>query len=328
MSDENVTQEEIEALTAPEESAAVGVRPRDFRQPRRFSPETLDRFRVDISVALPSLAMSLRPLLRETFPFRLETVSEVHSQGIAGTVSDPVCSASFECEGGLGWVIWSNEAARSAVTTALGSDPSKKKDDEAPDEDANEIEFDLSEGGFEPRVELSEIEASVACELLSLAVNRIGEELDFRANQFDLIQSAEALELSVEGQRAEDPARLLVNLVFEGPGGAESRIDVYIPGVRPPKGELPVREGEDALAVPDHLVDVQLELAAELGSAEIPLADLLKIEIGDVIPLSTRVDTPMHVAIEEYGCATAKLGRKDGQLAILLEELNLSESED
>ena len=45
--------------------------------------------------------------------------------------------------------------------------------------------------------------------------------------------------------------------------------------------------------------------------------------VGDVIALTTRLDDPINLTIEELGCAKARLRRHEGQLAVRLESLTL-----
>ena len=77
-----------------------------------------------------------------------------------------------------------------------------------------------------------------------------------------------------------DRARLRVQLDFEGPGGP-SAIDLYLPGVRAPGDE----QGGTLESLPTHLAPVSVELAARLGACDVPLGELLRLEVGDVIPL-------------------------------------------
>ena len=66
---------------------------------------------------------------------------------------------------------------------------------------------------------------------------------------------------------------------------------------------------------------VELTLAALLGSVEVPLTELLDLEPGDLIPLGIPVGTLVEIQVEDRTCATATWGRRNGLLAIKINEL-------
>ena len=63
---------------------------------------------------------------------------------------------------------------------------------------------------------------------------------------------------------------------------------------------------------------VELQLAATLGSAELPLEVLAELEPGDVIRLDERVDRPVLLSIEDQVRAWAMPGRMNDRLALEL----------
>lgn len=300
MSEENVTPEEVEALTGTAPAPThVGVRPRDFHQPKRLSAEQLDELRVRVSVALGSIPKKLRPWLRSDVKIALQTVSEVNFRKLASAAGDPLCAASFRARGELGWAVWDSSTATGIAERALGVSA-----EEAP------------EGR-----RLSPVECSIIANLISLIANQLVAPLGFEATDFEMLQSVADLELSTEGQRGGDPQRLHLALAFEGPHG-ESTIRLYVPGVS--AANAAGRRPAPPTPVPAHLSDIPVELCATLDTVEIALTDLLAIEVGDVIPLTARVEAPLKITIEDHPCAEARMGRKDGQLAIRLESLDLT----
>jgi flagellar motor switch protein FliM len=107
-----------------------------------------------------------------------------------------------------------------------------------------------------------------------------------------------------------------VQLAVRGPS-VSSTLRVYVPGVKPPVTTKPNASSKDAKKLaPPHLADIDLELRAELGTAEIPLQDLLGLEVGDVIVLDTKVGDLVAVTAEGQRCARAQLGRVDGRFAV------------
>jgi flagellar motor switch protein FliM len=73
--------------------------------------------------------------------------------------------------------------------------------------------------------------------------------------------------------------------------------------------------------LPARLAEIQVDLAARLGASDVPLAELLGLEAGDVIPLSTPADRPLRIYVEDRLRARAVLGQKDGRLAVRIVEI-------
>lgn len=312
MSEDAITPEEVEALTTAEttpEPTSSGVRPRDFRQPRRLSPEQLEELRVRVDLDLVQIAAVLKPWLRSEQTLTLQTVSEVSFQGLPDSIEGPVCVMQFQAGASVGWVVWETEAALAATARAMGVESSGE--DEDPGEDAE----------AKPE-QLSSVETSIACKVLGEMLNALGTTLGFQADEFKLLQSAEKLEHSIVELRGTDTQRLRVDLELDGPGHANT-LKFYLPGVVPEPTNAGQQAQTNPTLVPDHLSKVSLEVRAAFDDIELPLDDLLALEVGDVIPLSTNIDDPIKLTIEDLGCAKVRLGKKDGQLAVQLESLEI-----
>ncbi|HKX46678.1 MAG TPA: FliM/FliN family flagellar motor C-terminal domain-containing protein, partial [Planctomycetota bacterium] len=90
------------------------------------------------------------------------------------------------------------------------------------------------------------------------------------------------------------------------------------------------KDGAPAVAaLPSHLGGVACGLTVQLGGADISLADLLALEVGDVVELDARADRPVRVTVEGRGVATAVLGLSGARLAVrLLEPLPTDETDE
>src|SRR5690606_31061335 len=66
--------------------------------------------------------------------------------------------------------------------------------------------------------------------------------------------------------------------------------------------------------------NVPLRLHVELGRVSIRVADLLDIEVGDVIRLDTSANHALPVVIEDRACFLAHPGQQAGQLAARIVE--------
>ena len=311
MSEDAITPEEVAALTTDENAPPkVGVRPRDFRQPKRLSSEQLEDLRVGLTLDLKEVSKVWKSWLRSEQVMTLQTLSEVSFQGLADAVEDPVCVLTFTVGDQVGWLVWNLESARTVTARAMGVEPPAEDEDEAESEEeaANESQS------------LSTVEASIACKILGQMLNDLGSKLGLVPQGFRLLQTREELEHSIVELRGRDEQRLRIDLELDGPE-EPSTLKVYLPGIVPAAGDA--NAAGSPAAIPSHLSGVNLELRAAFPSVELPLDDLLALEVGDVIPLTTRVDEPLHLTIEDLGCAEVQLGQKDGQLAVRLESLAL-----
>jgi len=315
VTEDAITPEEVEALTTTEptlEPTSSGVRPRDFRQPRRLSAEQLEELRVRVDLDLAQVASVLKPWLRTEQTLTLQTVSEVSFQGLPDSIQGTVCAMQFQADGSVGWVVWETDAALAATARAMGVESSSEDD-----EDGNP-----DEGEDSATKQLSSVEISIACKVLGEMLNALGVTLGFQADGFKLLQSQEELEHSILELRGTDTQRLRIDLELDGPGNPNT-LKFYLPGVVPESTDTARQAQANPTAVPDHLSKISIEVKAAFDGIELSLDDLLALEVGDVIPLSTHVDDPINLTIEDLGCAKVRLGKKDGQLAVQLESLEI-----
>ena len=62
-------------------------------------------------------------------------------------------------------------------------------------------------------------------------------------------------------------------------------------------------------------------VSAILGGTDVPLDELLAVEVGDVIPLDARIGDLVTLEIEETICARGRFGARGGLLGVLVEEV-------
>ena len=321
MSEEGITPEEVEALTttmdAPEPNSS-GVRPRDFRQPLRLSNEQLEELRVRIDLDLGKVANVLKPWFRSSQGLTLQTVSEVSFLGLPDSAGETVCAMLFQTDNSVGWVLWDTEAARDATARSMGVEALVESEEEGDEESSEQSDEKEPEPPLGP---LSLVESSIACEVLGEMLGELGATLGFQAHGFKLLQSTEELEHSIVELRGTDTQRLRVDIELDGPVQINT-LKFYLPGVVPAADTANQQSGNQPSLVPAHLSKVSLEVRAAFDEVELPLDELLALEVGDVISLATLVDEPINLTIEDLGCAKVRLGKKDGQLAVQLESLD------
>jgi len=112
----------------------------------------------------------------------------------------------------------------------------------------------------------------------------------------------------------------MLHFLFEGPGGP-SDMRVYLPDIgeedRPDSGEAPLE-----LDLPDHLGPVTLNVSVYLASVDIPLRDMMALEVGDVIPLGVEAGCQVEVYVENRCCAHGSWGRHRGHQAVRIDSLD------
>lgn len=302
--DSNVSPEEVQAIMdtdQPDEArGVVEVQLRDFSQPRRLSPDQIDALRFSISQVTPAVEEVLLPWLRQRHELHLTAVGEVGVETVFEGLQAPFVICCFRMADQPGWTIWENSAAQAALEVLLGSD-------EASENEARD---------------LSPVELVVTKDFLARMTCGITEALGKEARDFQVIQSPEELQAHLEADEDTDRQRTFAHLTFDGPGG-ESVVRLYLPALNPdPNGAQAPDESSDEPPV-SHLEGIPLEVGANLGSAEVLLADLLKLEIGDVIPLGVQAGSPVHVTIANQPCGTADWGNNQGRLVLRMRDCNI-----
>jgi flagellar motor switch protein FliN len=99
------------------------------------------------------------------------------------------------------------------------------------------------------------------------------------------------------------------------------------PPIDPPLPDLPLDE-EPMPDVPDpaedlaeHLLNVDVRFWAELGRAELPLAEAVALGTGAIVDLDREPGDPVDVYVNGTRFATARLLVVEGEWAIRLEEI-------
>jgi flagellar motor switch protein FliM len=298
----NVSSEEAQAIldiarrgSGARANAPSKVEARDFEKPLRLSRGEMESVRARIAASLEGVALELSQALHGDCTLELVELAEVNAERVIKGLSDPAQSPAppaivrFEISRQPGWLVWDAASAVAAVESALGAGPP----------------------AAEPAARaLSAVERASLRRMLAGAITRLAGALGLSAASLTVPESVEAI--LGDGGASADPQRLALHLALEAPTGA-SVLKLYLPGFQP---AAPRSARELANAVPAHLHGVSLELAARLGSSDVPLREMLALEVGDVIPLSTPVGEVLRVYVEGEPCAVARLGRKDGNLAI------------
>jgi len=294
---ENVTPEEAQALAADAPASGEVVELRDFRQPRRLSAARQGAIRQSITRELPQVERELSTWLRTDVTASLGGIGESSALGLFDGQEDPITILTIEVNGVQGWIVWDNITAQRMVLSALGT--------ELPEE-------------FEPRT-LSPLEVGLVADIAQVLLDKLEAVLGLEIRTGTLSQSLREFVAQHDTDPGGDPQRLFLHMDVEGLGDEPAVLRLYVPGVLP---RHPSARNESTPPLPNHLDDVPLELSAVLGTTEVLLSDLMKVEVGDVIPLPTPVGQPVELYIEGDRTGTASWGNHRGRLALSIERLD------
>ncbi len=292
----NVSPEEVDALLGSDDAAAVGrVESRDFTQPRRLSLAQQRTIRTAVNKLIPQLEGTVRSWFQGDYAVGLTDVGETTAHGLFEELQDPIVVRNIEVDGAPGWVVWENAAAVAAATVAMSC----------------ELEEDA-----EPRP-LTPLEAGLMGDFILSFTKDVASCLDLSVSGGPLSQTERSFLAQLDTDEDGDPQRLFLHFTLEGPGGP-STLRFYLPGILPEVQAV----SEPPAALPQHLDHIPLEVSLELGSVEIELDDLMKLEVGDVIPLNSCIGDALDVFVEGRLTGKASWGKLRGHLAMNIEQLN------
>lgn len=271
---------------------ASEVSQRDFRLPHRFAPERREALLHRLEASLPQIRRAMRDVFGRGCRVDVADLHETAAQGLFADLDPPFALGRFTVGGQPGWIVWQIEAAVASVEHILGSG-------------------ELTEG---PR-ELTVLERDLVRRIFTGAVNGAAKALELDVKELRVIVDPVQIGTWRDGGPDADQHRLVAGFAIDSPGGP-STLHLYLPtnGLR--AGEEVEDHAPIPADLPDHLRPVEVELGAWLGASDVPLAQLLELEVGDVIPLETPVGSPVQLEVEGEICARATVGVAGGRLAV------------
>ena len=292
----NVDPEEVQALVGDADTNATRTADvRDFARPRRMSGGQRGALSGIVRSLSGRLADHFRDALGKPAEVELLQISELNAGELFGDADPYPCVIGFQIEGSPGWLVWESLPAVGAVESMLGI-PNERPAART----------------------LSELEAEVLIALLQPVVGSIAEALNAEAQDFQLMQKHAGLQSSAAaGASSGDPHRLEIGLSLSI-GDATSQLTFFLPGLRAQAPDEAVA-GEPELAKSSLAVPVGVQ--ARLHGSSVPLAQLLELEVGDVIPLNHRRGEPVELSVGNVRYGTARLGTHRGRLAVSLETI-------
>lgn len=273
---------EAQPLAESVERVAKQVAQRDFQQPLRLSAARKHELLELGRAALPLASRALAAVLGGSQPeLELLDLREGLAEQLGAALTTPLTALRFDCASQPCWIAWQNPAAVSAIESLLGG--------------ARDVP---AEGRS-----LSAIERGLLQRLLSAVAKGLTDGLRQPASGYALIDAFEA--------PSGNQHRLAYHLAWAGPGGP-STFHVYLPA---PPESASAPSAPARIPLPRHLSAIEVQLAARFEIAQVPLAQLLALEPGDVIPLDAPTSHPLELCVDGHPFARALLGQRAGRLA-------------
>jgi flagellar motor switch protein FliM len=290
----NLSPEELGALLpAAAATAPAQVEPRDFRRPRRLSTERVSALAERAAEALPELQELLAARLRRACTVAVAGCGEIDAAEAWSAAHEHAPVLRAELGGEPAWLLWESPAALAAAEIALGGEPAQEP---------------------APRA-LSSVERTLIDELLGKVAALLARALGADAKSWRGSTVALEREALADAGGARDPARVWLHVSVDA-GSSASTLRLYLPGLAS-GGDAP-KAPPAPRALPAHLEEIEVDLVAALGAVDIPLSELLALEVGDVIPLALEADTTLDVSVEDVPWASASWGRHEERLALRL----------
>ena len=168
---------------------------------------------------------------------------------------------------------------------------------------------------------LTALESSLLIKLVRGVLLQVANALGLEVGQLEGVGSYREAGSYLDSEGQPDAYRLCVELLASGPDGPFS-VALLLP-LESARSFGRSDSSATPAAVPGHLVDVPVELAASLGQAELTLSELLGLAPGDVIPLELARGEPVRLSIDGRNVGLGELGSRAGRLAVRFSHLKL-----
>lgn len=296
--------EEVQAIA---DAMAVGggekapreVAERDFRIPRRLSLEVVKKLEGTLRNSVPSLTRSLQGVVPAELELELGSVHEITAAGLFENPAAPFVIAHFTSGKAPGWMVWDPAQAICCVQAALGM----------PDVDGSEVDATR---------ELSFVERRLMARILETLLQPIARRFNIEVQDLFIAEKPDDIGSWEDEGPDGDAHRLCVEFHVKALG-TDATITLYLPGFLTSGVELD--EDEEASEAPAVLGSIPVEIGARFEAVEVPLSQLLEIEVGDIIPLAPVRSAKLSLSVDDRPVASAELGRNYERLAVRILEV-------
>lgn len=333
----NLSSAELAALREGREGRAADpaseVSPWELGRIRRLSADDVAEATRSLERALPHIEARLREIAGIPIQVRLAACHEIASQTLLDGVDDPLALVAFEVDGQPGWCLWDTPmavATLQSILVGLPKEPAasdeENTDDAPPTEGEAKADGEASEPQrppFDPtpfaRL-LTPIERRVLVRVLGLVIDQVASVFRVNATKHAGIELRKHAPTWRETAGTKpDPYRLAVDFTL-ATGLGESTVSIYLPmsGSRAPLGAEPAKSRATPARAPEHLDPIPLSITAVLGHAELSLADLMALEVGDVVPIDASVGDSIQLFTSGVAFARGRIGTHRGRVAVSL----------
>lgn len=303
---------EEEKISAQESNSAV--RRYDFRRPNKFSKEQMRTLQVVHENFARILANFLTAYLRTPVQIKLASVSQVTFEEFIFSLPTPTLMSIFKASGAMGSaMLETNPQFVFPIIDLLfggeGETPKKIR-------------------------ELTEIELTVMRRIIAKTLENLRyawedvyelspeiENMDTNPQFNQMIASNETvalITLSTQIRQSEG----LINLCFPF-----ITLEPVIANLTAQHWFSASRSGQPNSSLLEAAMEpVQVELSAILGSATLRMEEFLQFEVGDVILLEQKVDSPLSLLVEDRAMFTVQAGVSQGYRAVQF--IGLAEDKD
>jgi flagellar motor switch protein FliM len=285
---------------------SLDVTERDFGIPKRLSGEVIKKLESTLRNSIPSLKRSLQSVLPAEFLLEPTSVREMTALGLFDKIQLPFVVARFTSQGAPGWVSWSQEPALACVQAALGMSVVAPEADDEEDQDMEESR------------EFSFIERRVLGRLIEAILTPLSRIFKFDIDDILVAEKEDDIGSWEDAGSDADAHRLCIDLDLQALG-TKSTLTLYLPGFH--SKDVEEEEEANATEAPQHLESIPVELRAVFDTVEVPLSQLLDLEVGDILPLSPTRSTSITIKVGEEAVARGELGRNFERLAVSVLEV-------
>lgn len=279
--------------------APAPVSERDFRIPRRLSLEIIKRVSETLRNLVPSLKRSFQGIVPATVEIEPVAVREITARGLWDGLEAPFIVARFSNAGAPGWVVWEPRQAIGCVQAALGM----------PDPNIEEIE---------PGEDISFVERRLMARIVGGLIAPLAERFHFECEDLFIAEKLDDIGSWEDQGPDADAHRLCIELsvtAFE----ATRTVTLYLPGFLAAEVEDDVEDEQPQ--APAVLRSVPVDVHAAFDPIEVPLAQLLQVEVGDVIPIAPTRSARITLTAADRPIAHAELGRNYERLAVRITDI-------
>ena len=316
--------EEVQAIAdaMKDENGATNipleVAERNFAIPKRLSLGVIKKLDGTLRNSIPRLKRSLQAVLPVEFQLEPTSVREMTALRLFEGIQQPFVIARFESEGAPGWVSWTQEPALECVEAAIGVAQIVPAQEGQEGEEDEEVEDQEAPEPRDLNREFSFIERRVLGRLIEAIISPLSQVFKFEVNDLIVAEKLDDIGSWEDAGAEADDHRLCVDLELIA-FGRTSTLTLFLPGFH----SKDVEEEEEAQRSdpPHHLEDIPVEMRALFDSVEVPLKQLLDLEVGDILPLSPIRSTNLTVNVGREPVARGQLGRNFERLAVRVLEV-------